>query len=326
MGRDDIHSELHLYCDEPPFKGRLMLHELANAPLPQIEDFLSRITYLTLVNTPIPWTSRAYHGLVELDFRSDVDGFIEIGDFAMALRASPRLRVLKLEQFHLDPNDELSLCGPILLEHLEILFLRSIDTKTAERLLRLIQPGSKPLYMKCQSAYHAPSFEPYIQFLRRSRVAKLMIRCFHKEVFPDALLTVLPAVDHLLVEGFTLNAACFESMASPTVHCDDEYMPTFWPRLRTLHLFNCHFYRNLLVSEVLLAPPIRFSFMMFCSSCRFWDTDPKGAVISTKPVSYDSYQAQALRCSIEAYIPGFQRVSAVDSPYLADAWAMALDY
>ncbi|QRW02434.1 carbohydrate esterase family 16 protein [Ceratobasidium sp. AG-Ba] len=326
MGREDIQSELHLYCDEPPTKGRIMLHELANAPVHQIEEFFSRISYLTLVNTPIPWTSRAYHGLVELDFRSDVDGFINIDDFAMALRASPRLRVLRLEQFHLDPNDGLSLCGSILLEHLEILFLRSIDTKTAERLLPLIQTGCKPLYMKWQPAYRAPSFEPYIHFLRRSRVTKLMIRCFHKEVFPDALLTVLPAVDHLLVEGFTLNVAFFESMASPTVHREDEDMLTFWPRLRTLHLFNCHFYRDLLASEVLLATPIQFNFMMFCSSCRFWDTDPKGAVISTKPVSYDSYQAQALLGSIEAYIPGFQHVSAVDSGYLTDAWAMALDY
>lgn len=319
-------SELYLYSDRAPTANGDIRRAIYPPSSDQFEELLSRIRYLTLYNVVIPWSSRAYHGLVELDLRFDGVVFVQISDFAAAIRACPQLRSLKLERFHLDPRRGPFGFDPVKLEYLEILFFQAIDTFTAHKMLPMLQPGAKPLYMKFGLPYFDPSFKPYLDFLKRCHVAKLLVKCRKNEQVPKALPTVLKHTEHLLLDGFTLNEDFFVGMNSDMVLCDNVQTPTVWPRLRTLHLLNCDFNRDLGSPRTRLVPPIPHRFMMFCSGCRFWAIDPDAGITIPLPVPYDSPMGQIVVRRIESYVPGFQGVPDFDSPFLSQAWALALDF
>ncbi|KEP47538.1 putative F-box-like domain protein [Rhizoctonia solani 123E] len=112
-------------------------------PREQLENILSHITILRLAGPYPQWTSRAYHGLVELRLvgRETIDE----PDLVGILRASPGLRIL---QFGLPISNSLpanAQAVPIVLSDLEALIVWQTSCTLLPSLLRWLAPGPKPL-------------------------------------------------------------------------------------------------------------------------------------------------------------------------------------
>ncbi|KAG8731639.1 hypothetical protein FRC11_003117, partial [Ceratobasidium sp. 423] len=130
-----------------------------------------------------PWSSRAYHGLIELHIGEGVPELRQ-SQLVSILRSSPGLRVL-----HLDINTvgESRLTAPILLEDLEVLSLVAGSwfsmgpaadgphlVPHPGKVLRLIAPGSKPL----QLTYFGFPGSSLLNFAARSNVTRLYIKAW----------------------------------------------------------------------------------------------------------------------------------------------------
>ncbi|KDN35519.1 hypothetical protein RSAG8_11514, partial [Rhizoctonia solani AG-8 WAC10335] len=118
-------------------------------PGAHLDDLLHSVTTLRLSDFFPAWTSRAYHGLVELclyiknNFRQTV--FISHLELLGVLSNSPKLRILDLNlQVRGSPGDDNDIV-PIYLECLEVLRVGGVARSRLGSLLGLFSPGSTPL-------------------------------------------------------------------------------------------------------------------------------------------------------------------------------------
>ncbi|KAG9097715.1 hypothetical protein FRC06_007251, partial [Ceratobasidium sp. 370] len=178
-------SELHLFR----YRNNQSSQDLAkNLSMARLDGWLSSVRYLTLQHVFIGWSSQVYHNLVELSLWFDEHSYdrTPTEQFVGALSVSPMLRVLKLCGLQLSSQSAPSGLEPVRLDKLEVFFLKKIESNTIEVLLPLLQPGPTPIYMTFGSDMDYFGLDSCIPFLRRSPVARLMIRGFTEITQPNA--------------------------------------------------------------------------------------------------------------------------------------------
>jgi hypothetical protein len=171
------------------------------------EDILAQITILELNSVIYPyWTSKAYHGLVELSLMGPrrITTIITISQLADILTSSPSLRTL---YFGL----EVSVTGvtpqSVHLADLETFLLHSLHHDTQQAVLKLINPGRKPLqvsmtYDERKHRFLPANFEDeFRRFFRRSNIVELEIQGCEPDIKMPELLELLPNLEALIIHS-----------------------------------------------------------------------------------------------------------------------------
>ncbi|KAG8701233.1 hypothetical protein FRC08_004207 [Ceratobasidium sp. 394] len=283
----------------------------------RVEEFLATIQYLTLHHVSIDWSSSAYHNLIELElsFEARFFRYPTVDEFAAILLASPRLRALKLHEFGLQPRSPPGAIIPVLLDDLEVLFLGNIQRQSLKLLLPLIQPGSRPLYVRLQVPKRSADFTHYAQLLSRSHVVKLMVEGTYGHP-PQSLFASLAHIQDLLLVGFLLGRLFLQSMAEPLVWYAKEQRPSVWPHMRNLHLSQCVF-EDVEFYDT-LTTPIPYDFKLWV-----WAPEEFNGA-DNLCVDSDSLEGQRLLGLLASYIPGMQDMCADET--LPQAWNSALEF
>ncbi|KAG8725388.1 hypothetical protein FRC09_000029 [Ceratobasidium sp. 395] len=291
----------------------LLLHSIS---MEQMDAFFTPVRHLALHRHYIGWSSVLYHNLVELDlsFDSSFLHFPTTAEFAAVLSASPGLHALKLFGFGLQSSSPSDAVRPIRLDHLEILFLKGIHSRSLKLLLPMLQPGSTPLYMRFDVPKRSADTIYYAQLLQRSSVIKLMVKGNGNNP-PQSLLASLAGVQHLLLYNFVVDIPFWESMQNSLVpHANQQY-PSVWPSLRTLHLFECGCYGS--EYKRYLKKPIPHNFMLWIwVGDQFYEMDGS-------QIKRNSPKAQKILRVLSRYVPGMQEVQE-NRTIMFEAWRSAL--
>ncbi|KAL5637799.1 hypothetical protein ACGC1H_002162 [Rhizoctonia solani] len=161
--------------DDPVDYGSIM-----DLPKEQLENILEHVSVLRLAGPYLRWTSRAYHGLVEL--RLVGWETINESDLVGILHSSPGLRIFQLG---LRIDNLLSIdtqVTPVLLRDLEVLIVWQVGCTLLPSLLRWIAPGPKPLQFafRAQEETYMPNpkvlqlkEDSLVSFFLRSRLSKV---------------------------------------------------------------------------------------------------------------------------------------------------------
>ncbi|KAL5633437.1 hypothetical protein ACGC1H_003806 [Rhizoctonia solani] len=150
-----------------------------NVSMHRLEELLLPITVLRVSALYPQWTSKAYHGLIELRLHTH-DTFLEIAESELVaiLAHSPQLRVLELG-IQVVPADTLP--KPIALHKLEVLITHIPSYWRLGRFLRLLDTNSSPLFMSVDSPYPEDKFNNnLVHFFSRSNVTKLCTAHFSR--------------------------------------------------------------------------------------------------------------------------------------------------
>ncbi|CEL62158.1 hypothetical protein RSOLAG1IB_10253 [Rhizoctonia solani AG-1 IB] len=176
--------------------------ELCGISQEALDSIVRPIKSLRLSGQFFPWTSPAYHGLVELHllFIRPARGrrpFIQGHRLRDLLLASPELRILHIN-LNVTGEDGLLDLPPVPLNHLEELSLRGMSRGVYDVVLPLLAPGNKPLQFtyQTQQMENAPLYCPAVfSFLQRANVTSLYIIgrwSFGQQLSIDELLTSSP--------------------------------------------------------------------------------------------------------------------------------------
>ncbi|KAF8740247.1 F-box-like, partial [Rhizoctonia solani] len=186
-------SELSCFLNEDTTAGRLTMLDLSvkgtsrvfciqaagqkqdedslNLTLPEhrLDKLLLPVTALQLDRIYSPWTSKVYHGLLDLRIHTVYD--IRESELVNVFIQSPRLRVLEIKSrinfAHAPP-------APIALHSLEVLITHNLSYLELGRFLQVLDTGSSPLFMSIDS----PRFDNQlnqnlVDFFSRSNVTGL---------------------------------------------------------------------------------------------------------------------------------------------------------
>ncbi|CAE6351311.1 unnamed protein product [Rhizoctonia solani] len=203
------------------------------------EDVLAQVTILELNSMVYPyWTSKAYHGLVELSLMGPrrLTTVITIQQLAGIMTSSPYLRVL---YFGLEVSLTKVAPRPVHLADLETFLLHSLHHDTQQAVLNLIDSGPKPLQMS--TTYNElslgclpASFEDeFRRFFVRSNIVELEIHGSEPEVKMPELLKLLPNLEILIIRNSHIE------YIKPSDQ--DKLSGVACPRLHTLRLRYCSF-------------------------------------------------------------------------------------
>lgn len=207
-----------------------------------LEDMWLPITVLRLSGLYPPWTSKIYHGLVELHlFSWKFSGAFIITESELVgiLISSPQLRVLRFGLGIKDPVASNTPVLPVHLNDLEILNLKVIPAERLGIVLRWLAPGSKPLRL-ILGAFHDVElpFTHHLnteveEFISRSNVTKICVD--GKGTYPWAAellrLSSYPSLQVLALDNY-LNSQSPGQVSHP----DDQDSPALHPRLDRLYL------------------------------------------------------------------------------------------
>ncbi|KAL5633787.1 hypothetical protein ACGC1H_005846 [Rhizoctonia solani] len=183
-----------------------------STPPDELESLLFSVSNLELKGLYPRWTSKAYHGLVELRLGAFNGVSIPETDLRAILSSSPKLRHLdvglKITRLSRDLDD-----SPVLLEELETLVIGQRGLEELGSFLRFIRPGSRPLSIyldksgKCSSYPDIPRvpFDARIQaFFARANVETLGIAGTYNYAQVAELLGLVPRVHVLVLNGLCL--------------------------------------------------------------------------------------------------------------------------
>ncbi|KAG8689037.1 hypothetical protein FRC12_020737 [Ceratobasidium sp. 428] len=110
------------------------------ASIEHAEAVLESLSVLQLEAIFIPWTSAAYHNLIDLRLYFNWYHRVQISASQLAniLSSSPGLTTLKLEGLEITRSDSFDAVTLVSLVHLEVLYLGSLSHESLERLLSLV--------------------------------------------------------------------------------------------------------------------------------------------------------------------------------------------
>ncbi|CAE6372333.1 unnamed protein product [Rhizoctonia solani] len=184
------------------------------------------------------WSSRAYHGLVDLRLLStDQWSDIRERDLITVLKSSPELKTL---HFHLDIHDSTPTTEKLIPVTLRDLHVVKIFTSTIgapslcpspSKLLRLLAPGTKPLRLSFEDFYTKDDmFTTELEgFFARSNVAMFYTR------------TIFPSLDLLLRHSNNLEQVVLDYFnyyfctQTPAAEIEVDGFASL-PRLKSLHI------------------------------------------------------------------------------------------
>ncbi|KAH7332726.1 hypothetical protein B0J17DRAFT_677341 [Rhizoctonia solani] len=196
-------------------------------PLEQFEAILSGVSILHLDRMFPRWTSRAYHGLVELRLNGTYSSINE-SDLIGILRSSPDLRILELG---LDIDEPLPVDAPVIgipLNNLEALNLCPLLCKNLAILLRWLAPGPNPLQFAVQQGTYEnlEVKESLGSFFVRSEVTRAYGKGLDFSLIIE-LLALSPKVQKLVISCAQFDSSGplrREDIASTVLNCQLEYL------------------------------------------------------------------------------------------------------
>ncbi|KAL5632236.1 hypothetical protein ACGC1H_000289 [Rhizoctonia solani] len=186
------------------------------------------------------WTSHAYHGLVDLRLfststRDESDNKITEAQLVRILEVSPRLRILHFELKITHRPETRTAASRVRLADLEVVRVGSAydDFTRIEHLLRLLEPGPKPLHLSIQC--DAPETDTEFStletkaFFTRSKVTKILV-CGIPQ-----LPKLLPSLPHLRVLIMSMQMHLPQPQPNPPTLSN---LPTY-PQLDTCFVQSC---------------------------------------------------------------------------------------
>ncbi|CAE6390181.1 unnamed protein product [Rhizoctonia solani] len=214
----------------------------------RLTNFLQPLRTLCLHNVCIGWDSVAHRGLSELHLEAIPEwAGLTICQLIEMLRASPKLGSLRISRVNLldDFIERETVPEVIHLGSLECLDLLGANPTVLKRLLPLVIPGTKPLYMS-MSLCEQDSIQTQVQsFLERSNLLALYLDTkFH--TWAPALLGHIPHLRHLAIRSYHFSLDCFLK-PSP-----EEVAPICVPLLESLYFIGCRVNLGSLRKEVVM--------------------------------------------------------------------------
>ncbi|CAE6430281.1 unnamed protein product, partial [Rhizoctonia solani] len=201
----------------------------------RLAQLLLPLRTLRLRNACIGWDSATHCGLTELHLEAIPEwAGLTICQLIEMLRASPKLSSLKLSRVNLLDNYTTyeGVPEPIHLGNLECLGLLWANPTVLQRLLPLIVPGTKPLYMSL-GLYDQDLIQTQVQsFLERSNVLALYLDV-GSHTWTPALLGYLPHLRSLAIRSYDFS---WDSFLKPS---PEEGAPICVPVLESLYFIGC---------------------------------------------------------------------------------------
>ncbi|CEL54859.1 hypothetical protein RSOLAG1IB_07350 [Rhizoctonia solani AG-1 IB] len=265
-----------------------------------IEAVLATVTVLKLTGLYPSWTSRAYHGLVELRLTGSFGGQDSIPEwqFINILKSSPGLRVLSTN-INITTRIPENLDVSVSLPELETLHVDSEALQEGKschlELVRFLVPGPQPLDLTMQCASLPLSESSLAQtkaFLTRSNTTKLRLDSVCR---PFALLPSTPHIKSLILSNCT---SLLSDQLGPVEHSDQQSIdPVMYPhldicvvvesslsldefcslvqscRIRTLRIHDSRFYRDVDKQEV-VAEDVMRELLKICSDAKITEDVP----------------------------------------------------
>ncbi|KAG8705986.1 hypothetical protein FRC11_008636, partial [Ceratobasidium sp. 423] len=208
---------------------------------PHLETILSSVTVMDLAGLYPPWTSRAYHGLVELRLVSySGDDSIPEWQLINILKASPGLRVIQTGLNITDRVGE-NLNISVSLSDLEVLQVDSElfrgNNSCHLELVRFLTPGLQPLNftMQCSGLQLTESSKAQAKaFLERSNITQFHADCVR---YPFELLSSMPRLKALIMS----NCKSLPMCRSDLIETSDQQNPTsvIHPKLDVCVVLEC---------------------------------------------------------------------------------------
>ncbi|KAG8686475.1 hypothetical protein FRC09_014109, partial [Ceratobasidium sp. 395] len=187
---------------------------LEGFPISQSDTFLRSITMLHLGDIRLPWTSTAYHNLIDLRLQfSEVDvREISTSQLADILGASPGLTTLKLDYITINPSDDWDAENVVRLAHLEVLCLLYLSYDSWVELVSVLSLSDclGPLEVGICIQHYGDSFSEISHmvrdFLHGARVKTLAIASFRDDDPQSALSlsATIPSLENLMLSDCNL--------------------------------------------------------------------------------------------------------------------------
>ncbi|KAG8788497.1 hypothetical protein FRC12_014498 [Ceratobasidium sp. 428] len=220
--------------------------ELELQPTSEHSDVLLRaLTTLHLTRVTIPWSSPAYHGLVDLRlcFESDID----IMDYELVgiLTTSPNIVTLQLYGLNVEPSEDWG-DVPVCPAHLETFCLGATSTVSASTLLSTISLSNclNDLSIGLQLHELSELTDELEDFLRNTRTVNLSCSGLYvpEGEFEQALSLsgVIPSLQNLVLQASDYWDDPYLHRMKPPVNTDESMSTSVFPR-RIPHVFipNC---------------------------------------------------------------------------------------
>ncbi|KAH7337690.1 hypothetical protein B0J17DRAFT_663831 [Rhizoctonia solani] len=266
-----------------------------------LEAILASVTILHLTGLYPPWTSRAYHGLVELRLITSPSGHDSIPERQLIniLQSCPRLRILHTS-LQITQRMEENLSISVSLPELEVLQVDSEggwgDNLGYLELVRFITPGLQPLSftMQCSGLQLIESSKAHTKaFLERSNVTQ-----FHADHVPRPfdLLSFMPHLKAMILTNCaalpgdqpslddTSNSQSTTSIVYPkldicvVIQCSmslDEFRLVIdHCQVRTLMIYSSKFYRGIDRHEISTETALR-ELLEACPDVKIANTIPR---------------------------------------------------
>ncbi|CUA67884.1 Clustered mitochondria protein homolog [Rhizoctonia solani] len=177
-------------------------------PREKLESLWYHIKSLRVDHFHPAWTSKAYHGLLELELNGI--GSIPESVLVAILKSSPGLRVLKLQCQVTDRTPDDTRITPVPLVDLEQLTATPFEELDLGYILRLIAPGAKPLGFTLTNPWLGSTtvrprrFTSKVEtrnFFFRAKVTRLYAKTFDNYKQIEYVLAMVPSVRVLVLDG-----------------------------------------------------------------------------------------------------------------------------
>ncbi|KAH7335528.1 hypothetical protein B0J17DRAFT_670527 [Rhizoctonia solani] len=195
-----------------------------NISMHHLEELLLSVTVLRLNNICPQWTSKAFHGLVELRLHTSDRRFtIHESDLAAILAHSPTLRVFDLGiQIEFANTPMMS----IALHSLEVLLTHIPSYSQLGRFLRLIDSGPSPLLLSIDSPHQDDELnDNLVHFFSHSNITRFCTAQPSKFSKSFELVNLAHTIKKLAVNHPLIDAGGSDELDSPLqVHLDTLYL------------------------------------------------------------------------------------------------------
>ncbi|KAG8779457.1 RHO1 GDP-GTP exchange protein 2 [Ceratobasidium sp. 428] len=188
--------------------------DLGGFPATQSDPILRSIIVLYLSDTLLPWTSTAYHSLVDLrlQFTENDKREISTSQLAGILAASPGLTTLKFDYLTITSSDDWDAENVVRLAHLEVLCLWFLSYRSWVALVSVLSLsdclGSLEVGIRAQdSVSHFSKISHLVQdFLHGVRVKTLAIIGFEDDdpQYALSLSATIPSLESLVLSDCNL--------------------------------------------------------------------------------------------------------------------------